>query len=260
MGLFSAIGGAITGMVGAVSTLGSAICGGISRICSAIGGTGLGGLLGSAVTGFAAALGVVGAAVGLSPIQAAVIAVIVVSKVAEAIGLKKEKEDEPDELAMKAEYADKKPEDFDSTEEYIHYLHDKVKLDIAQQQKLRNMTPEERAAYQLSGSYLYLKASEEKLGMDGASTRDIKGVDPQFIMDAYKLGLSGEEMVTYIKSLQSQGMNNTKGMSDYLHNKADSIESARKVQNAIISAIKENNPSISEQGIDAKLKEMRDQV
>lgn len=246
-----------------VSGIGSAISSGISAVCSAIGGTALGGLLSTAVTGFATALGVIGSALGLTSLQVVIVAVIVVSKIAEALGLKKENEDEPDELAMKAENADKKPEDFDSTEEYINYLHEKVTLDKEQQEKLKNMAPEERAAYQLAGSYLYLKASAEKLGLDDTTikdSKDIKGFDPQFIIDVYKLGLSGEEIVSYIKGLQSQGINATKGMSDYLHNKAESLESANKVQEAIVSVIKNSNPSISEDDIDAKLKEMRDRV
>ena len=125
------------------------------------------------------------------------------------------------------------------------------------------MTPEERAAYQLVGSYLYLKGSAEKLGLENTTlkdSKDIKGFDSQFIMDVYKLGLSGEEIVKYIKGLQAQGINDTKGMSEYLHGKVESIESGNKVQNAIISVIKGGNPSITEDEIDAKLKEMRDRV
>lgn len=260
MGLFSS---ACSFVGSIVSGIGSAIGSGISAVCSAIGGTALGGILSTAVTGFASALGVVGAALGLTPLQVVIVAVMVVSKIAEALGLKKQNEDEPDELAMKAENADKKPEDFNSTEEYINYLHEKVTLDKVQQERLKNMTAEERAAYQLAGSYLYLKGSAEKLGLDDTTlkdSKDIKGFDPQFILDVYKLGMSGEEIVTYIRGLQAQGINDTKGLSDYLHGKAESIESGNKVQDAIISVIKGGNPSITEDEIDAKLKEMRDRV
>ena len=58
--------------------------------------------------------------------------------------------------------------------------------------------------------------------------------------------------------MQKQGINDTKCMSDYLHNKAESIETANKVLDAIVYTIKENNPSISEDGIDEKINEMRD--
>lgn len=254
--------GSICSFVGsAISSIGSAISSGIGALCSAIGGTAIGGLLATAVTGFASALGVVGAALGLTPLQVVIAAVVVISKIAEALGLKQEKEDEPDELAMKAENAEKKPEDFDTTEEYLHYLHKEIKLDIEQQEKLKKMSPEQRAAYQLAGSYLYLKASAEKLGLDDTTLKnseDIKGFDPQFILDAYKLGLSGKEIVSYIKNMQEQGLDNTQYMSDYLHNKAESLEIANKVLEAIVDTIKGNNPSISEDAIDQKINEMRE--
>ena len=240
MGFFSSVCSFFSGVARGI---GSAI----SSLCS-----GIGGLLSSAVSGFAGALGVVGATIGLAPLQVVVAAVVVVSKLAEALGLKKE---------MKAECADKKPEDFDTTEEYINYLHKEIKLDIEQQERLRKMSPDQRSAYQLTGSYLYLKASAEKLGLDDTTinnSTDIKGLDPQFILDSYKLGLSGEEIVSYIKNMQKQGINDTKCMSDYLHNKAESIETANKVLDAIVYTIKENNPSISEDGIDEKINEMRD--
>ena len=243
-----------------ISGIGGAISSGISTLCSAIGGTVIGGLLTKAVTGFASSLGIVGAALGLAPLQAVIAAVVVISKIAEALGLKKEKEDEPDELAMKAEKAEKKPENFDTTEQYINYLHKEIKLDVEQQEKLKKMSPEERAAYQLSGSYLYLKASAEKLGLDNTTLKnseDIKGFDPQFILDANKLGLSGKEIVSYIKNMQEQGIDNTKCMSDYLHNKSESFETANKVLDAIINTIKENNPSISEDELDQRISEMR---
>ena len=248
------------GLFGFIGSVVSCVARGIGSAISSL-WSGIGGLLSSAVSGFAGALGVVGATIGLAPLQVVVAAVVVVSKLAEALGLKKEMEDEPDELAMKAECADKKPEDFDTTEEYINYLHKEIKLDIEQQERVRKMSPDQRSAYQLTGSYLYLKASAEKLGLDDTTinnSTDIKGLDPQFILDAYKLGLSGEEIVSYIKNMQKQGINDTKCMSDYLHNKAESIETANKVLDAIVYTIKENNPSISEDGIDEKINEMRD--
>lgn len=260
MGWFSS---AISSVGSALSSIGSAICSGISNVCSAIGGTAFGKALGNVMTGFANAIGIAAPPLGLSPLRVIVIVAEVICKIAECLGVKEDKKDEPEELAMKAENSDKKPDDFDSTEAYINYIQNQIKLDSEQQTKLKNMTPDERAVYQLTGSYIYMKSCAEKLGLDKNSMQtdiDINGMDINFLIDAYKLGLTGMEIVAYIKALLASGLDNTKYISDFLHGKAENFETAVKVQDSVVSAIRTIQPDISENDIDKKLDELKGNV
>ena len=60
-----------------------------------------------------------------------------ISSVAELLGLKDE-DDNSEELGLKSEKADRKPEDFDSREEYMSYLKDDVELDNYDREKLND--------------------------------------------------------------------------------------------------------------------------
>lgn len=235
MGIFSAIGGAISS---AVSVVGSVICSGVSKVCGAIGGAL--GLASKAVTGIAEVIG------GLAPVlypklelpKVFEIFVKVVNGIAEILGLKETEKDDAEELAMKAESSDKKPEDFDSTEEYIKYLHEEIELD---KEKMENLTPEEKASYGVVGSYLYLKAAAEKLGVDE--------INAPFIMSVAKLGLSPQAAINVIKNLKASGIRNTDAVDDYLHGKSENLKTADAVDNALVSGMKESNPEMTEDDI-----------
>ena len=60
-----------------------------------------------------------------------------ISSVAELLGLK-DKDDSSEELGLKSEIADRKPEDFDSREEYISYLRDNIELNKYDREKLND--------------------------------------------------------------------------------------------------------------------------
>ena len=120
MGIFSAIGSAL-------SSACSAICSGISSLCSSIGGA-----LSPVISTISSTL-VSGLGIGLKEIALGLkIICAIVSVIAEEIGIKKE-EETPEELAMQAEQSDKKPEDFDSINEYIGYLRDEMKKILKEQ-------------------------------------------------------------------------------------------------------------------------------
>lgn len=103
------LGSAISSIGSALSSVGHAICRGVSSLCTAIAGTSLGGAIGGVVSKLVATIGV--AFPPLEIINAIIIVADIVSKIAQALGLKEKDKDEPDELAMKAEKSDKKPED-----------------------------------------------------------------------------------------------------------------------------------------------------
>lgn len=96
----------------------------------------------------------------------ALFVVDVISAVAEAMAEKPENET-AEEVGYKAKvaYEDKgvKPENFDSTNEYIEYLRNNIKVD---EEQLHELNDEERAVYAAVGAGLYVKQVEEKYGME----------------------------------------------------------------------------------------------
>ena len=86
-----------------------------------------------------------------------------ISSVAELLGLKDE-DDSSEEIGMKSEKADRKPEDFDSREEYISYLRDDVELDKYDREKLSDENLKEK--YSAKGLDIEVGAINEKIGVN----------------------------------------------------------------------------------------------
>lgn len=179
MGLFSAIGSVC-----------SAVCSAVSSVCSSIGGAIMGGIGSLAPV--------------ISPWLS--IAVAVISVLAE-IFTEKPKEEKPEELGMKAEQADKKPEDFDSINDYIEYLRQEIKVDAA---KLENLSKEERMKYQVVGLGLYVKNIEEKQGMK---------LDPAFLKvvpEMINLGYTAQDIGNLMQSMKKNGVNDMKMYPEFM--------------------------------------------
>jgi len=179
MGLFSAIGSVC-----------SAVCSAVSSVCSSIGGAIMGGIGSLAPV--------------ISPWLS--IAVAVISVLAE-IFTEKPKEEKPEELGMKAEQADKKPEDFDSINDYIEYLRQEIKVDDA---KLENLSEEERMKYQAVGLGLYVKNIEEKQGMK---------LDPAFLKvvpEMINLGYTAQDIGNLMQSMKKNGVNDMKMYPEFM--------------------------------------------
>lgn len=179
MGLFSAIGSVC-----------SAVCSAVSSVCSSIGGAIMGGIGSLAPV--------------ISPWLS--IAVAVISVLAE-IFTEKPKEEKPEELGMKAEQADKKPENFDSINDYIEYLRQEIKVDAA---KLENLSEEERMKYQAVGLGLYVKNIEEKQGMK---------LDPAFLKvvpEMINLGYTAQDIGNLMQSMKKNGVNDMKMYPEFM--------------------------------------------
>lgn len=168
----------------AIGSVCSAVCSAVSSVCSSIGGAIMGGIGSLAPV--------------ISPWLS--IAVAVISVLAE-IFTEKPKEEKPEELGMKAEQADKKPEDFDSINDYIEYLRQEIKVDAA---KLENLSEEERMKYQAVGLGLYVKNIEEKQGMK---------LDPAFLKvvpEMINLGYTAQDIGNLMQSMKKNGVNDMK--------------------------------------------------
>lgn len=241
MGLFSGLANFVSSAV----SVASSIC------------TGIGGILTKAapvVSKFITQIPV--ALPGIQVIKAIAVVADIVCNIAQAIGLKKQGENEPDELAVKAEKDDMRPDDFESTEAYIKHLQEDIQLTKEDRVRMNRMSPEERAAYQATGTYLYAKACSEKMGLDteGLKNPELVGLTVQVLADLAKIQsvLSPQEFVVYSKYLQANGLG-TKEFSDYLHNRSTDLATDDKVCKAIVEAMKEINPNITEEQIDQKL-------
>lgn len=179
MGFFSAIGSVC-----------SAVCSAVSSFCSGVGSAIMGGLgsLAPAIVPWIA------------------VAVKVISFLAELFA-EKPREEKPEELGMKAEQADKKPEDFDSINEYIEYLRQEIKVDAA---KLENLSEEERMKYQAVGLGLYVKNIEEK--------QDMK-LDPTFLKvvpEMINLGYSAQDIGNLMQSMKKNGVSDMKMYPEFM--------------------------------------------
>lgn len=171
----------------AVGSALSSVCSAVGSLCSGIGGAVMRGVSALAPT--------------LAPHIWVFVAVI--SILAELF-TDKPKEEKPEEIGMKAELADKKPEDFDSISDYLEYLRNEVKLDPA---KLEKLTPEERQKYQLVGLGLYIKDIEERSGLK---------LDPDFVKAIPKLKDQGYEAADIANLMQSMKKNGVTDMKQYV--------------------------------------------
>lgn len=255
------LGSFFSGVGHALSSVGHAICRGVGSLCTAIAGTSLGGAIGGVVSKLVTAIGV--AFPPLEIINAILIVASIVSKIAEAIGIKEKDKDEPDELAMKAEKSDQKPEDFDSTEAYIKHLQEEIHLSDEEKEELKNMDEEKRSAYRATGTYLYTKCINEKLGFDttGLKNPELVGITSDILVDLAKLNkiLYPTDFVVYTRYLQAAGLS-MNDFSNYLHNTTNDLKTDRKVQEAIAGAMIEIDPNISEEDIDKQISELNIEV
>lgn len=183
----------------AVGSAFSSVCSAVGSLCSNIGGAVMGSVS-SLVSSFLPVLGPT-LEVALS------VFVAVVSFLAELF-TDKPQEEKPEEIGMKAEQADKKPENFDSINDYIEYLRNEVQLDTA---KLEKLTPEERQKeiqkYQLVGLGLYIKNIEEQQGVK---------LDPDFLKSIPKLKAQGYEAADIANLMQSMKNNGVTDMKQYV--------------------------------------------
>ena len=88
--------------------------------------------------------------------------VTIVQVVSQILGILKPDET-PEELGDKAMRADKQPEDFDTTQEYIEYLREEVDFD---QEEFDKLSDEEKLARSAVGTAISMKAINETKGFD----------------------------------------------------------------------------------------------
>ncbi len=223
MGFFGLIGGFVSSVVSAVGSL-----------CSSVGGA-----LFSSVSSAVATI--VGPIVGLPEVLLVINTVCaIVNAVAEALGIKKE-EETPEEIGMKAEKADKKPEDFDSVNEYIDYLRNEVEID---KEKLNNLSDEEKAKYSATGMGVYIEGIKEKYNIE---------IPDSFWRTAADRNMTGDEVKGCLDTFEGKNIS-VENMEKYLENKpVEGKTDYAEVSDCIMSGLKEANPEMSEEQIAERL-------
>ena len=125
------------------------------------------------------------------------------------------------------------------------------------------MDEEKRSAYRATGTYLYTKCINEKLGFDttGLKNPELIGITADILADLARLNkiLSPSDFIVYSKHLQSAGLS-MDDFSNYLHNSSEDVKVDKKVQDAIAGAMTEIDPSVTESDIDRKLTELSIEV
>lgn len=150
------------------------------------------------------------------------------------------KNDNPEELGQKAMAAEKKPEDFESTEKYINYLHNEVQVN---KEEFNKLSSDEKLARSVAGIALYTGAVEEKTNM---------AIPPEFLVLAAVLRMNGPEVWQYLQSFKSAGLSDMTDMCDYLERKADP-KNAEKIGAAILDGASKNNPELNIDQLENKI-------
>lgn len=248
------IGGAISAIGGVVSAVGGALAGGLSMLTEGL--TGIAGVIGNGIKALcesvgSEALGILGCMAvsilvpgfGLPEIFAIIQCIAEVVKI---LGLN-EGDDSPEELGMKAEIAEKKPDDFDDIQQYIKYLNTEVELE---DDAVKNLSEIDRAKYGAMGTAINIKAIEEKYDV---------GITQDFLRDITLLKMSNEEVAKCIDKCKENGIDKIQDMTDYLRDKP--IESDKSaVSDAMIESLSEVYPELSKEELETKLCEMRESL
>ncbi|MDQ7074294.1 MAG: hypothetical protein Q9O24_03895 [Gammaproteobacteria bacterium] len=152
--------------------------------------------------------------------------------------------DKPEELGAKAMQAEKKPEDFDSNNDYIDYLRNDIDLDT---EKFNNATDGEKTAFTAVGSSITLKGIEEVKGFDIPLTtwlslahlkldKESDVVEVNAILDTFK-----EDKLT--------------DFSGYIEGKLDTSKEL-EVGDALVNMYQELEPTLSKAEIEQKVIQM----
>lgn len=217
-------------MFGIISGIASAVC----DLCSGIGSAVMGGVSSFAI-GFTS----------LFPEIAIIEMVIrIIEKVAELI-IGKPEEEKPEELGMKAEEADLKPEDFDSIEAYIEYLRTEIKVD---QEKMNSLSDEERRQYAMVGVGLYVKQAEEKYDMK---------MEPRFWDGVAGTKLTPDQTKTLITEMKNNDIKDASQYTDFLGNRLQPGIQNLKVYQSVKSMLNPDETRSFEQ-VEADIAQMKE--
>ena len=210
---------------------------GISSVCN---------LIGSAVSTISSVASSIGR--GLASVATSIVTKLesVIGKVSNvvkasaiALGLI-EKEDDIEDLGARACESDLKPEDFDTTAEYIEHLKNNVELD---KEKMENKTDVDKLAHKGIGIAIMKKGIQEKTGLD---------LTDDFLYTIGKNDLSFEETYSLMEKFKDAGMTSTLKFDSYMKNEL-SLEEKIKMGDIIIDGLVDGNKGSKREDMEDKL-------
>lgn len=215
-GVVSAVGSIISGIGTVLGTAGAAITGFAKTLVTGIAGSGIGGLF-----------NIIGSFIG---------------QIAKGLGIGGQ--EQPEELGAKAREAEMKPADFQSTQDYIRYLENEVKLD---RQNLGLMSTEERLACTAVGIGILSQGISEKKGI---------GIPPEFWIEVGKQKLESRQVEAFIDQfkLDRQDLGD---FGPYLKGELRSGE-ALSIAPTIARALQQQNPGMSQDDIASRIATMKE--
>ena len=206
----------------AVGSFVSSVCSGISSAVSRVG---------SAIVDVATSIATLGVELAAKVGQA-------IKSVAEYLGILSP-EDNLEELGEKAMMTDKKPEDFDSFNDYINHLRNDVQID---REKFSRLDDKDLMVRSAIGASITLKGINERLDTV---------VTPEFMATVAKQDLAAKEIVATIESYKAKDLN----LSDYSLYMDDelSLDESSKHSSALVDAYQKLEPELSLQQIEDKV-------
>lgn len=210
------------GFWSSVGSFFSSVCSGISRAASFVGNT---------VANVATSIVSLG-------VELATKVGNTIKAVAEHLGILTPKE-ELQELGEKAMMSEKKPEDFDSFNDYINHLRNDVQID---QEKFGQLDEKELMVRSAIGASITLKGINERLDTV---------VTPEFMATVAKQNLAAEEIVATIESYKTKNLN-PNDYSLYINDEL-TLDESSKHSSALVEAYQKLEPELSLEQIEDKV-------
>ncbi len=148
-----------------------------------------------------------------------------------------------EELGQKAMLSDKKPEDFDSINEYIDHLRNNVTID---KEKFEKLDDKELLARSAIGASITLKGINEKLDTV---------VSLEFMTEVAKQELAADQIVSTIKAYKEKGLK-TENYGLYLNDELK-LDESDKHTDALVSAYQKLEPELTIEQIEDKVMDLK---
>lgn len=232
------------GLWDAICSVGSSIASGISSVCSAIGSACSS--IGSAI---ASGVGALAQKIVELPTKSPTILDIIIGviKIVAEVLIDSPEDEKVEDLGAAMKQVEKKPEDFDSINDYIDYLRDEIKKGHVELGKSQGV---ELFAEKVMGASLLSEALGEKYGMKPSA--EFWGEIGEKVYDGK---LNANEVGSIIQKA-SQSEVKLENVSSYLKGEEVRGNQKSEVSSVIIDGLKESNPTLSDSEIDKRFNEL----
>lgn len=161
-----------------------------------------------------------------------------VEKASDILEIIKKEETNSYDLGIRSTETDKRPEDFDSIQEYIKFLTEEVKCDK------KNHSESEVLCYKAIGGKLLMKGIEEKIELN---------TNPDFWLEVSRNKLSEREIIEILKEYKKNNLE--LDFADYLNGKLIPKEEQTRGE-MLVNILVSLNPESSKEEIENRLMKM----